>query len=148
MKQEFIKSQIDGLKSCPTDTLRMRYAEIVGNPECTMSLGRVHMIRRIAYEIQSSATGTKLTEAELDALAFLATKDWRCNPSVKQPQKAQVPIKPGTTYVKSYKGKEYRMEVDAFGRFLFEGQAYKSPTAIAQLITGSHTNGKTWWGIS
>ena len=56
-------------------------------------------------------------------------------------------FKVGTKLIRSYKGTKYEVLVVDAG-FLYKGDIYKSLSAIAQLITGAHWNGKVFFGGS
>lgn len=148
MKQEFIRTQLEELNACAPATIKRRYDALIGTPFDSENLGPVFMRRRIAYAIQSQVLEQRLSEHDLEALAFLATKDHACDPSAQNCEDEQKPLKPGTVYTRIYKGKEHRLEIDALGRFVYNKRIFKSPTAAAQMITQTHTNGKIWWGIS
>ncbi len=47
---------------------------------------------------------------------------------------------PGTAIVRQYKGRTLRVLVQPDG-FEFEGERYKTLTAVAEHVTGSHLNG-------
>lgn len=143
----YVQQQLALLETCDADILRERYRELVCPRVDEQDLGRKFMLHRVAHAVQAAALGG-LSESELNLLAFLATKDWRCNPKVKRPGATEKQPRAGTSFVRVYKGKEYKLEVDALGRYIYEGVAYKSPTTVARMITGSHINGKTWWGIT
>jgi len=147
MSSEFVQKQMALLEAADDATVESRYRELVPTSADSQSFGRSWMLHRIAYALQSAATGDKLTEQEEQMIAFLATKDWRCNPCVKKPMKNEAKPTRGSRFVRSYKGKDYEMQIDSLGRFVYEGRVYKSATSIAREITGSHVNGKIWWGL-
>ena len=53
----------------------------------------------------------------------------------------------GTKLVREFQGKVYSVVVLESG-YEFKGKCYKSLTAIAELITGTHWNGKRFFGVS
>ena len=85
-----------------------------------------------------------LTESEQAVLASLQRKDARVNPSARSPRKA--PSR-NVTYERVYKGQTYRLEHHGGNRYYLNGTFYKSLTAAATAITGSHLSGKAFWGI-
>lgn len=147
VQEEYVKQQLLALEGADADTIAAQYRNLVSADADTENLGRKFMQHRVAHAIQVAALGG-LNETELNLLSFLATKDWRCNPKIKPPSEKDKKPRVGTTFVRQYKGKEYKLEIDSLGRYVYEGTAYKSPTTVARLITGSHVNGKVWWGIS
>ena len=53
---------------------------------------------------------------------------------------------PGTILERLYKGRTYRVNVLDDG-FEYSGEKYRSLTAVAQTITGSHWNGFLFFGL-
>jgi hypothetical protein len=53
---------------------------------------------------------------------------------------------PGSVIVRHYKGEDLQVKVLADG-FEFEGQVYRSSSAVAKAITGSHCNGFLFFHI-
>lgn len=53
----------------------------------------------------------------------------------------------GTKLVREFQGKVYSVVVLESG-YEFKGKCYKSLTAIAELITGTHWNGKRFFGVA
>ena len=56
-------------------------------------------------------------------------------------------ILPGPRFVREWKGKLYETIVRDDG-FEYNGQMYRSLSAIATAITGTQWNGRKWWGLS
>ena len=52
----------------------------------------------------------------------------------------------GTVISKTYRGQTIQIEVLEEG-FLYQGETYKSLTAVASKATGSHWNGYTFFGL-
>jgi hypothetical protein len=63
-------------------------------------------------------------------------------PSSKKP----VGLSAGTKLTRTYKGKRITVVVMEKG-FEFEGSLYRSLSAIANKITGSHVSGNAWFGL-
>ena len=54
---------------------------------------------------------------------------------------------PGSVLIKEYKGEEIRVTVVA-GGYEHEGVRYRSLSALANAITGSHLNGRHFFGLT
>jgi hypothetical protein len=54
---------------------------------------------------------------------------------------------PGTILTREYKGQRLQVKVLAQG-FEFEGETYKSLSAVAKVITGSHTSGNLFFRLN
>jgi hypothetical protein len=55
--------------------------------------------------------------------------------------------RPGTILTRRYKGRPLQVEVLAHG-FAFEGQTYRSLSAVAKAVTGSHCSGHFFFGLT
>ena len=149
-----IAREIAALQRLTMPQLRGRYAEGFG--ETTNANNRVWLLRRIAWRLQSLAEGglserARQRAAELANDADLRTMPPRAKePATLAPERTQtLPIglrpdsrlpTPGTTISRVYKGQTLQVRVLAEG-FEYAGQVYKSLSAAARAITGSHCNG-------
>ena len=55
-------------------------------------------------------------------------------------------VKPGTRLIRQYKEKKYEVTATEAG-FLYNGKTYGSLSTIALEITGTHWNGKVFFGV-
>ena len=154
-----IDSEIEALKQMTTSELADRYKELHGQPVRTRH--RAYLIRKLAWRIQANAEGD-LTErarnraAEIadDAdIRVMAPKTLICPPESGEPvtvrrrlsngehNDPRIPA-PGFAIVREYKGRKIRVVVlaDSEG-FEFEGERFRTLSAIAKKVTGSHING-------
>jgi hypothetical protein len=140
--------------------LRQRYREVIGAP--TTSGNRTYLTRRILWRLQSQVEGSLSDRARQRALEMANEADLRT--SVPRPLPGQeiaqathtgnlAPIKrprrlpmPGTVLTRHYKGQTVQVMVKPDG-FEYEGEMYKSLSAIAKKITGSHWNGFSFFGV-
>ena len=53
----------------------------------------------------------------------------------------------GTRFQRDWKGKTYEVIVHEDGQYEYDGVKYRSLSAIADRITGSHWNGKKFFGV-
>lgn len=77
--------------------------------------------------------------------AGLRTSKNRKNPAKRKPRDPRLPA-PGVAIHKQYKGRNYLVTVLDKG-FEYEGACYKSLSAVANEITGSHWNGFEFFGL-
>lgn len=56
-------------------------------------------------------------------------------------------LSPGTKLTREYKGKRITVVVMEGGRYEHAGKFYKSLSALANEITGSHVSGVAWFGL-
>ena len=140
------------LKAMTVAELRVRYGQAFG--EETRVGSKTWLVKRIIWGLQALAEGdlserARLRAAELAQDANLrlfpprekraastsAQKNKNGNGAVKSP----LPL-PGTILTRWYKGQTLKVQVLRHG-FEYDGQVYKSLSAVAKAITGSHTSG-------
>jgi len=133
--------------------LRTRYAEVFGEQPHTKN--KPWLIKRIAWRLQALAEGDLSERARRRAAELANDADLRLNPpqpqdteslngrtvtqSISATHDGRLPP-PGTILTRRYRGKDMQVRVLAKG-FEFEGQVYRSLSAVARAITGSHCNG-------
>lgn len=158
MKKGLAK-EIAALERMSVGELQQRYAEVCG--EQVRSRHKHYLVRRIAWRLQANAEGglsdRALTRAE--ELADLA--DARTTPP-KEHNLARRPVStakvnldsfsdprlpaPGTVLTRPYKGRLVAVTVRRDG-FECEGERYRSLSAVAKAITGSHVNGFRFFAL-
>jgi len=153
---------IDELEGMTAAALRERYAEVFGEP--TRSGNRQWLVRRIAWRLQAQAEGALSERARRRAAELARDADIRLRP----PEWVGAPAPPGdlrtasgrlcakrddrlpapgTVLTRRYKGREHRVTVLS-GGFEHEGRAFRSLSAVAHAITGSHWNGMLFFGLT
>jgi hypothetical protein len=55
---------------------------------------------------------------------------------------------PGTVLIREWDEREYRVTVTADGLYELDGQRYKSLSAAAKAITGTHWSGPAFFGLT
>ncbi len=140
--------------------LRDRYAEVFG--EATLSRHKQHLIRRITWRIQANREGGLSERARRRAKELACDADLRLNaPRAKGPTEGEhqattvspfhagpdsrLPM-PGALLRREFKGQMISVRVLNKG-FEFEGDVYRSLSAIAKHVTGSHWNGFHFFGL-
>jgi hypothetical protein len=145
-----IEKEVAALQRVSTGQLCRRYAELFGEP--TRSRHRTYLIRKIAWKLQALVEGDLSERARRRAEELARGTELRLmppKPLEATPSTAATPTTiavdkrlpaPGTAIVRRYKGRVLEVLVLPDG-FEFEGQRYKSLSAVAKKITGSHVNG-------
>lgn len=149
----------------PVSRLRDRYADAFGEP--TTSGNRQWLFRRVAWRIQSLAEGDLSERARRRAAELARDVDVRVRPpSDGEPAEAvrtgtrlvtitgriasagndRLPA-PGSVLRRVFKEKEHEVTVLPQG-FEYDGKAYRSLSAVATAITGSHWNGFLFFGLT
>jgi Protein of unknown function (DUF2924) len=151
-----MEREIAGLESMTTSALVARYKELLGHD--TASRHRQYMIRKIAWRMQALAEGDLSERARRRAAELANDADVRVMPPRRSPGNAvhatvarvvDVPAAndprlppPGSFIERRYKGQRLRVRVSPEGNgFEYEGERYRTLTAVAKAITGSHING-------
>ena len=140
------------LKGMTPKQLRERYAELYGEP--SRSGNKQWLIRRCAWRIQALAEGGLSERAKRRAMEIADDADVRfipprqASPDENNPREIystdikpddRLPM-PSAQLTREFKGRQYDVIVHPNG-FEYEGDFYKSLSAVAYAITGSHWNG-------
>ncbi len=156
------QKEIAALRKMTVKELRRRHVELFG--EENRSANRQYLFRRIAWRLQALAEGDLSERARQRARELARDVDLRSRPP-KELTMAPAPVDlktvtgknaisrderlpmPGTVLRRVFKGHEYHVTVLPNG-FEYDGQAYRSLTAVAHAITGSHWNGWHFFGMA
>ena len=146
--------ELTALQRLTIQQLRARYAEVYG--EGTSASNRTWLIKRIAWRLQALAEGDLTERARRRAAELANDADLRSSPpkdiqaavattdrteTTVLPFKADDRLPPaGTILTREYKGAVVQVQVLQQG-FEYAGQVYKSLSAVAKVVTGSHCNG-------
>ena len=160
-----VQQQIEELRHLPVSRLRERYADAFGEP--TTSGNRQWLFRRVAWRIQSLAEGDLSERARRRAVELARDVDVRVRPPCDgEPDEAvrtgtrlvtitgriassgndRLPA-PGSVLRRAFKGADHEVTVLPQG-FEYEGKVYRSLSAVATAITGSHWNGFLFFGLT
>ncbi len=109
--------------------------------------GKPYLVRKLAFRIQELAFGglTESTEKRLDALAQ-GKEDPKLKAAAGEKRRKANTPGPGAKLVREWKGKEYVVVVMKDG-FEYQGQKFRSLSAIAKEITGTHWSGPVFFGL-
>ncbi len=117
--------------------LRRRYPQLVSDlPNCALS----GVLRAtIAYRLQERHYGLSLPK---EAAAWLDEEvdDGRAFPDGRK-------VGSGARLVRLWKGGRCEVAVQDDGRYEYGGEVYSSLSAVAKAITGTHWNGKLFFGV-
>lgn len=144
-----VAKEVARLEQFTPKELRARYAEVFG--ETTSANNKAWLVRRIAWRLQANAEGGLSERAiarakELANDADLRVTAPKAKPAPASPQAPTSAILPGTVITRQYKGRTLRVTVLADG-FEFEGEAFKSLSAVAKHVTGSHCSGNLFFKV-
>ena len=149
-----VGKEIAVLQRMTVKELLGRFAEVFG--EETRGRNKPWLVKRIAWRLQAQAEGDLSERARQRAAELANDADLRMNPPKAKPATPpptertaatvlrikgdqRLPL-PGTIITRPYKGETLQVKVLAQG-FEYEGEVYKSLSAVAKAITGTHCNG-------
>jgi hypothetical protein len=145
-----LRAEIAALDGLSVAELRETYERLTGEP--AYSKNRRHLIRRCAWLIQAREFGGLSELARRRAHEIARLSDARLTPpkaaarKVEAPRDTRLPA-PGSVLTRRYKGTEVHVTVLA-DAFEYDGVRFRSLSAVAKAISGTHTNGYTWFGLS
>lgn len=163
-----IAKEVAALEQMSVGQLQDRYVEVFGEP--VRSRHRQYLIRRIAWRLQANAEGGLSERALRRAEELADDADVRLTPPRNATENQKAPpgagvaesdlsdsvrvhvttdsrLPPmGSQITRKYKGRTITVTVLADG-FEYLGERYRSLTALAKVITGSHINGFRFFGM-
>ena len=146
--QATVLTQIARLQSLTHKQLQERWHELYEAAPPPV-WNRPFLLRRLAYRIQELAFGGLPAESRQE-LERIAEADAKARPGRKKKAassrgKGDLPVV-GTCLVRRWQGRDYEI-VTVLGGYEFEGTRYGSLSAIASKITGTHWNGRIFFGL-
>jgi hypothetical protein len=156
-----IAKEVAAMRGMTVPDLQRKYAEVFG--EESRSRHKVFLIKRIVWRMQANAEGGLSDRARRRAEELANDADLRVQAprqvtaSAAEPRSmatgtisvrndSRLPM-PGTVLARDYRGRAVRVTVLQDGRFEYEGEVYRSLSAIAEMVTGSHWNGYYFFGL-
>ena len=157
-----VEQTVAALGRMTVGQLREKYLEVFGEP--TRSGNRDFLFKRVAWRVQSLAEGTLSERARRRAEELARDADVRLTiprppkqqenantatvalPAPKVTANDRLPL-PGTVLTRRYRGRQVETKVLPHG-FEYEGQVYRSLSAVARAVTGSHWNGHLFFGLT
>ena len=136
MTKKDVIRQLDALNRMSMKELRQKWESLFGTDPGR--LGRSYLVRRLAYRIQELAFGG-LSQETRNRLRNIATE----KPKAKR---EATNLQVGTRLLRDWRGERYEVVVQEDG-FLYAGQTYRSLSAVARAITGSHRGGRRFFGL-
>lgn len=104
---------------------------------------RRYLEAKLAYRLQELALGGLPTEVK----TYLANCGEQ-HSKIKVGRGPEVRLMPGSTLVREWDRQEYRVTVLPDGTYQLNGQRYRSLSAAAHAITGTHWSGPAFFGIN
>jgi len=154
-----IAKEVAALSRMTVKDLRSKHIEVFG--ERTRSGHKDYLVKRIAWRMQANAHGDLSDRArrradELANDADLRTTAPKITPesqvaitttaSVAFDHDSRLPM-PGAILRRPYKGREVVVRVLPRG-FEYEGEVYRTLSAVAKAVTGTHWNGYHFFNLN
>lgn len=159
-----IDREVALMKLMSVGELRKQYSEVF--KETTNARNKVWLIKRIAWRMQANIKGDLSERARRRAMEIANDADIRMMPPRERKPRAAVATatatektvvvnvdsKParslsvGQSLQRAYKGQNIVVVVRSDG-FEWQGQKYKSLTAVAKAVTGKHWNGFNFFRV-
>ena len=149
-----IAARIKALQKMSVPELKKRYRELCGKETSIANKG--YLIKKIAWRIQELEYGGLSEQIKKRAMEIAQTMNLPEKPSPDKPiqvkkkkrtikiqnriKSSRLPM-PGTILTREYKGKLIQVAVLEDRYFEYEGGKYRSLSAVAKAVTGSHWNG-------
>ncbi len=149
-----ISKELAALERMTLAELRGKYAEVFG--EGTRSRHKQFLIRRIVWRLQANEEGDLSERARQRAKELAAHSDVRLTAPQGKPlapgaeaeaKLATIQLSPddrlpmpGAIITRRYKGRMIEVRVLPHG-FEYEGEIYRTLSAVAKQVTGTHWNG-------
>ena len=147
-----VRKEIAAMKRMTVPDLRRKYAEAFG--ESTRSRHKQFLIRRIIWRPQANQEGGLSERARRRARELAADSDVRLTApgtsesapggeakvgTIQISPDHRLPM-PGAIITRRYKGETIEVRVLPRG-FEYEGEVYRTLSAVAKKVTGTHWNG-------
>jgi hypothetical protein len=163
MAEPSIAAQVVALTHLSVAELRVRWQEVFG--ETTTQRHKGYLTKRLAWELQRRYFGDELS-SEARARLHELQEEFRTTPPTswfkgakhnrgaapspttrKRPVRDSRSPKPGTTLTRTYRGERIVVTV-VEGGFMYGTEVYRSLSAVARAVTGSHCSGIAFFGLS
>jgi len=147
-KRNLVLVRLAQLNTLDLDALRAEWPKY-NNGDPAPNYRRKQLLSKLTWRVQEIYYGGH-SEAMQTHLQQLAQKDPLCVLGIKRPLPLAMPnrgVVVGTRIVRYWRQNRY--EVIALEKgFEYENKVYRSLSAIAEIITGSHWNGRTFFGLN
>jgi hypothetical protein len=152
--------EIEQLRGATVSQLRVKYLDLFGQP--SRSNHKQFLFRRVAWRLQALAYGELSEQARQQALALAQDADLRIKApahlvgtaeqvlqptlrSRRKPGRDERLPNPGSVLRREFKGQMIVVQILEHG-FQYQDRFYKSLSAIARQVTGTHWNGYAFFG--
>lgn len=149
-----VPAQLAELDEMTVSQLAQKFLELYGTP--TRARNKPYLQKRLSWRIQELAYGGLPASAtkRIEELGDDLPERWRMKQDARVRAAAQVALEPrdsrvppvGTVLRRIFNGETHQVTICAVG-FIYEGERYKTLSAIARHITGTPWNGFLFFGL-
>ena len=141
-KQASVAARVAELSCLPMSELWTVWDQYF--PRRPINPNRVFIESRIAYKVQEEAFGG-LSDTVRHRLETIGARHSRIKLRARP---RDINFVPGTVLLREWGDREHKVLVTAEGLFEYEGSTFKSLTAVARQITGTHWSGPRFFGLN
>ncbi len=140
MKNENLPTK-ENLQNLTIKELQSMYFEYF-NDEVPIGLTKSFLIKDILWKLEFGEN-SDILQKRIDKLVSEYSK----SKSVNINKVKQFGVTAGTKFIREFKGEKHEVIAIENG-FKYKNKTYKSLSAIANVITGTHWNGKKFFGVA
>ncbi len=136
-----VEDRLEQLASLSLDELRTAWCEHYPT-KAPARMSPELLQQAIAFKIQEAAFGGfgRRTVMQINAL--------QSSTSGRKENAVVMRIKPGTKFLREWRGKMHEVLALEDGYFAYDGRRYRSLTMVVRAITGKHSSGPLFFGLS
>ena len=140
MKNENLPTK-ENLQNLTIKELQSMYFEYF-NDEVPIGLTKSFLIKDILWKLEFGEN-SDILQKRIDKLV----NEYSKSKSVNINKVKQFGVTAGTKFIREFKGEKHEVIAIENG-FKYKNKTYKSLSAIANVITGTHWNGKKFFGVA
>lgn len=137
-----LPKNLDELKQLSDDALLRLWDKYFAADKRKM---RKSMYRPLWYRISCDRMKLRLHQKHITRLNHYSTDPEQC---IEKSIKTKYHLKNGMEMVKTYKSREYIVKVVSRNEFLYDGQIYKTLSAVAKKICNKKVSGYDFFGLN
>lgn len=136
-----MQTRITDFRALSKQELEQKYLQVFG---CSAPRGytKLFLIKELVWQEKYDKLPFEL-QSRINKLVSEYEKTKAVN--IKRVKKFEVTI--GTKFIREYKGEKYEV-ITVENGFEYKNQTYKTLSAVANIITGTHWNGKKFFGVA
>lgn len=131
----------NNLKLLSNKELQIKWQKIFNVP-APKGYTKLYLLKELTWYYKYKKLPSKL-QNQINNLVDNYEKTKSVN--IRKIKKFEVTI--GTKFIREFKGEKYEV-IAVNGGFSFNGKLYKTLSAVANVITGTHWNGKKFFGVA